>query len=95
MFYDSHSSLPSHHKSLKRLIHSLALVSLCSVALVAAAQMKVSGVAQPGVTRLKWTKPVGVTFASGWQYNTHQQRRCRDRAARFPLKRATAAATRK
>jgi hypothetical protein len=53
MFYDSHSSLPSHHKFLKRLIHSLALVSLCSVALVGAAQMKVSGVAQPGVTRLK------------------------------------------
>jgi hypothetical protein len=23
------------------------------------------------------------TFASGWQYNTHQQRRCRDRVARF------------
>ena len=64
MFYDLHAPLPSHHKFLKRLVDSITLVFLCSVvlgsALSTAAQMKVSAVAQPGVTRLKWAKPAGV-----------------------------------
>lgn len=64
MFYDSHAPLPYHNKFLKRLVHSITLVSLCSVVLgrglSATAQMKVSAAAQPGLTRLKWTKPAGV-----------------------------------
>src|SRR4029453_4431465 len=64
MFYDLHASLLSCHSFLKRLAHSIILVSICSVvlgrALGTTTQVNLSAIAQPGVTRLKWTKPVSV-----------------------------------
>jgi outer membrane protein assembly factor BamB len=61
MFYDSHAPLPTPHRFLKRLVHSIILVlAVFGCALSTTAQMKVSDGTQPGVTRLKWTKPAGV-----------------------------------
>ena len=61
MFYDLHAPLPTPHRFLKRLVHSITLISVvCCCSLSTTAQMKMRAGTQPGVTRLKWTKPAGV-----------------------------------